>query len=268
MPKYGLLTNPTHNVVSEINEFAKLGFDYTEIGIEEPYSTNEILRRDKKKILAAIKKNGMFVLGHTSFWNDFGSMHTNVRMGWIKEAKEMINTSSQLNIDLLNFHFFPGVQMIKKIPEGRKIYLDNFVNTMKEISVFAKSKGITLMLENLPHGKRNLYTIKEFNHVIKSVPNLMVHLDVAHAFIEGGNAKIDEYIRRFSKKLVHLHVHDNHGEDDEHLPIGKGSINFKRVISSLKKIGYDKTITFEVFPDPVDAQKSRKKFEKMWNSIK
>jgi len=264
MPTYGLLTKPTNEVISEINKFGKLGFDYTEIGIEEPYGTNEILRRDKKKILAALKKNGMFALGHTSYWDDFGSMHTQVRNGWIKEGKAMIDTSAQLNIKLLNFHFYPGAAMIKKIPAGRKIYVNNFIAAMKELSAYAKKKGITLMLENIPHGKRNPYTIKEFSYIVKNVPNLMVHLDVAHAFIEGGNPRIDEYIKKFSNKLVHLHMHDNNGEEDQHLPLGKGKINFKKVASSLKKINYDRTITFEVFTSDLDAKKSRIKFQKIW----
>jgi hypothetical protein len=55
MLKYGLLTNPIYNVVDEINQFARLGFDYAEINIEEPYGTPQILRANKKTILALIK---------------------------------------------------------------------------------------------------------------------------------------------------------------------------------------------------------------------
>lgn len=268
MPKYGLLTKPTNDVVSEINKFGRLGFDYTEIGLEEPLGTNEILRRDRKNILAALKKNKMFALGHTAYWVDFGTAHEDVRAGWVKEAKEMIEVSSLLGIKLLNFHFFPGTGGLKHRSVGyRKIFLKNFVKSMREISTFARTKGITLMLENEPSNRRNPYTIKEFEYIIKHVPNLMVHLDIAHAFTEGGNAKIDEYIRKFSKKLVHIHAHDNHGKKDEHLPLGRGKINFKKVASSLKKINYEKTITFEVFTSDLDAKKSRIRFQKIWDKV-
>lgn len=268
MPKYGLLTKPTNDVVSEINEFGRLGFDYTEIGIEEPCGTPKILRKNKKKILLALKNNNMFAVGHTAYWVDFGTGHENVREGWIKEGKEMIKVASALGIGLLNFHFYPGTGSLKKrFPECRRIFLDNFVKSMKELSAFAKSNDITLMLENIPHRHGNPYTIKEFGYVINHVPNLMVHLDIAHAFTEGRSAKIDEYIRKFSKKLVHIHAHDNHGKKDEHLPLGRGKINFRRVASSLKKINYNRTITFEVFTSDLDAQKSRIKFEKIWDNV-
>jgi sugar phosphate isomerase/epimerase len=206
------------------------------------------------------------MVGHTAYWVDFGTAHERVRDGWINEAKEMISVASELEMEFLNFHFFSGNGSAKKIPEGRKIFLNNFANSMRELSNFGKGKRITLMLENMtPYNPKTAYTIDDFDYVIRKVPSLMVHLDIAHAFVEGGNKKIDEYIKRFSKKIVHVHAHDNSGEKDEHLPIGEGKINFKKAISSLKRINYDKTVTFEVFPSNSDAKKSKEKFERLWN---
>jgi hypothetical protein len=34
MPSYGLLTNPSNEILSEINKIYELGFDYVEIAIE------------------------------------------------------------------------------------------------------------------------------------------------------------------------------------------------------------------------------------------
>lgn len=265
MPQYGLLTDSIHRTTDEINKFAKLGFDYAEINIEEPYATPQGIMADRKKILALIKKHNMFALGHTAYWVDFGTSHKKVREGWIGEAKDMITAASELDIELLNFHFFGGYSRARKVPEERKIFLDNFSNTMRTLSAFGKGKGVTLMLENMsPHSKTS-YRIDDFGYVIRKVPSLMVHLDVAHAFVEGGNERIDEYIRRFSKKIVHIHVHDNNGKEDEHLPVGDGAINFKKVVSGLKGMGYDGTITFEVFTSDSDARKSRDRFKRLWD---
>lgn len=41
-------------------------------------------------------------------------------------------------------------------------------------------------------------------------------------------------------------------------------INWKEVISILKKYNYDKTITFEVFKSDKDLLKSREYFRKLW----
>ena len=266
MPKYGLLTNPIYKTTEQVDTFARLGFDYAEIGMEEPYALPSALKKERHSILRALKRNNMFAIGHTAYWNDFGTSHARIRNAWIAEAKEMINVASVLRLGFLNFHFYGGSGQAKKIPSGRKMFLDNFTNAMSELSDFAERKNITLMLENIPpRDTKTAYMLKEFEYVVRNVPSLMVHLDVAHAFVEGGSGKIDEYIRKFDKRIVHIHMHDNHGKSDEHLPLGKGKINFRRVISSLKRIGYDRTITFEVFPSNIDAMGSRKLFERMWN---
>lgn len=48
-------------------------------------------------------------------------------------------------------------------------------------------------------------------------------LDVGHGHVNHNNA---ELVARLGSRLIHLHVHDNHGLRDEHLPMGWGSIDF------------------------------------------
>jgi len=112
MPKFGLLTTPIMPVPKEIVRFKKLGFDYAEIGIEEPLATPRILTRQKGRILKLLKENGMFALGHSAYWVQFGSSHEKARRGWIEEGKEMIRVATQLELPLLNFHFYGKLGMV------------------------------------------------------------------------------------------------------------------------------------------------------------
>ena len=48
MPKFGMLTDPVLSVPDEIIRFKKLGFDYAEIGIEEPLADSIDLSPSKK----------------------------------------------------------------------------------------------------------------------------------------------------------------------------------------------------------------------------
>ena len=50
-------------------------------------------------------------------------------------------------------------------------------------------------------------------------------LDTGHAHIFS-NLSIDQWVQILGKYLIHLHVHDNGGMEDEHLPPGQGTINF------------------------------------------
>jgi sugar phosphate isomerase/epimerase len=60
-------------------------------------------------------------------------------------------------------------------------------------------------------------------------------------------------------------VSDNYGKEDQHLPIGAGIIDFSKVVKALKGIGYNDTMTLEVFSRDRDYLKmSKKKMEEMW----
>ena len=267
-PKFGLLTDPIESVPNEIVRFHRLGFDYVEIGIEEPMGTPQILMRQKDEIMNSLSANGMFALGHTAYWVNFGSSHEKARRGWIEEAKDMIHVASELNIRLLNFHFNARLGRVGATEESRKVFLRNFVSSMKELTQFAETEKLALMLENVPPaGGRPLESIDCFSEVMKALPSLLFHLDVAHAFIENRIKGVREYIDAFGDRLVHVHMHDNHGKEDEHLPLGMGKIDFRKVARFLKEINYDKTITFEVFTSRADAVRSREFFKKQWNKI-
>jgi len=266
MPKFGMLTTPTVPVPKEIIIFKKLGFDYAEIGIEEPLATPTILTQQKQQILKTLKDNGMFAIGHTAYWVHFGSCHKKARRGWIEEGKDMIHVASQLELGILNFHFYGKLGMVGETRESRNVFLENFSDAMGELCKFARARKVDLMLENVPVPDTGTGGIGNYSEVMERVPLLKCHLDIPHAFIEGGMGRIREYLTRFREKLIHTHIHDNHGELDEHLPLGEGSIDFKKVVRWLKEIEYDRTITFEVFTSYKDAGRSRDDFRKLWEA--
>jgi sugar phosphate isomerase/epimerase len=266
IPKYGMLTDPIKSVPDEILRFKRLEFDYAEIGIEEPLATPSILVRQRKQILKLLSDNEMFAVGHTAYWVQFGSSHVKARRGWIEEGRDMIQVASQLGLGLLNFHFYGKLGRVGDTVESREIFLNNFSNAMSELCKFGKSKRVVLMLENVPVGGFGTVGLDSYSRVMQNVPQLKCHLDIAHAFIEGGMGRIKAYMNRFYPRLMHIHMHDNHGEMDEHLPLGSGNIDFKKVVRWLKNIGYNRTITFEVFTSYEDAVRSRDYIRKLWQS--
>ena len=57
----------------------------------------------------------------------------------------------------------------------------------------------------------------------------------------------------------------NFGKRDDHLAVGKGSINFAELVLVLKEIGYDDTLTIEVFdPDRQMLVESRRLIKAMF----
>jgi sugar phosphate isomerase/epimerase len=173
-----------------------------------------------------------------------------------------------LKIELLNFHFYGRHGMVGATEQSNNMFLRNFTDAMNELTPLAATRKVRLMLENAPPENRALLESLEcFSYVMKSVPALSFHLDVGHAFIENRMRGVRDYLDAFGDRLAHVHMHDNHGKQDEHLPLGKGKIDVREVIRLLKEVNYAGTITFEVFSSHADAVRSMRLFSKQWNKV-
>ena len=261
MPSYGLLTNPSNEIISEISKIYELNFEYAEIGIEGPEGNPDKINEKKNEIVKLLQRFKQKPIGHTAYWIDLGSDYDYIRHAWIMEAIREIRIARKLGIDLINFHanlngMFYG--------EKRKIVLDNLIKSLREIVSLARKSNVNVMLENTPLSN-GIHNIDEFKYIVDNVDMLFVHLDVPHAFTSGGMKSVIDYINTFRDKIIHIHWHDNHGKRDEHLPIGEGSIDHQRAIKALKDIDYDKTITLEVFTNRNDAKSSANQLRTMWS---
>ena len=109
---------------------------------------------------------------------------------------------------------------------------------------------------------------EDFEPVFTSFPGMKLVLDTGHANIgDKGGRRLLDFIHRFGPRIGHLHVSDNNGRLDEHLPVGHGNIGFKAMARALKRIGYDDTLTLEIFsPDRADLVTSRRKLENIMES--
>ena len=260
MPSYGLLTNPSNEILSEITKIHDLGFDYVEIAMEGPEGNPQVIKKKRNEIVNLIQKFRHKAIAHTAYWIDLCSDYGYVRDAWILEATREIRTAKEIGIDLVNFHanlngMFYG--------EKRRIPLDNLVRSLREIVKYAEKSSVKVMLENIPLSN-GIHKASEIKYIVDNVPSLFVHLDIPHAFTSGGMESVIEYINTFREKIIHIHWHDNHGNSDEHLPIGEGLIDHEKAVKELKNIHYDRTITLEVFTSSNDARDSGDKLRTIW----
>ena len=263
MPSYGLLTNPSIEIISEISKIYDLNFDYAEIGVEGPEGNPDIINKRKHEIIKLLERFKQKPIAHTAYWIDLGSDYDYIRHAWILEAIREIKTARKLGIELINFHANINGMFYGK---RRKIVLDNLIKSLREIIRQAKKYKVNVMLENVPLSN-GVHNVDEFKYIIDNIDKLFVHLDIPHAFTSGGMASVIDYINTFRDKIIHIHWHDNHGKKDEHLSIGDGFIDHQKAVKALKDIGYDKTITLEVFTtNSNDAKSSADKLRIMWSA--
>ncbi len=246
--KIGVMTNPTKDILKEIEFIGKNDFDFVEIGMEWPEGKAENLLKKKNEILRLLKKYNLFAIAHTAWWMNFSSPYELVRKAWVEEAKKEINAAKELGIKLINFHTHSR-EISSFYKDYKFLILENFVRSIKELINYAEKYDIKIMIENTMQ-KGEIVEFEDFKYIVNKIPKVKVNFDVGHAFIHGGMKTIKKYIKTFGNKIEHVHIHDNYGKGDDHLPLGVGILDWKKIIKELKKIGYDKTITLEIYvPD-------------------
>jgi sugar phosphate isomerase/epimerase len=97
----------------------------------------------------------------------------------------------------------------------------------------AGARGLTLALENGAAAGQLDY----LEEILAAVdrPALGIALDVGHAHLRGGDPAAAA--RRVAPHLRHVHLHDNHGARDEHLPPGQGTIDLPALLAAIRGTG-------------------------------
>jgi sugar phosphate isomerase/epimerase len=146
----------------------------------------------------------------------------------------------------------------------RAFYIGRNLESLRELLPEARACGVGLMIENLP-GEFN--TAEQLGDILEPLGELGLHLDIGHANLMGSQNASEQILAAYGSRVRHVHLHDNMGgHADLHLPLGAGNVEFARAVRSLKKCGYDQTITLEVFtPDRHYLTYSRDVLRRIWN---
>jgi len=105
--------------------------------------------------------------------------------------------------------------------------------------------AIPVALENLGTRENDLlHEPAELVALLETHPQYGFCLDVGHALIQYGPGGPQEYHHPLGHRLLHLHLHDNRGQQDEHLPCGDGVVDWFWVRGMLE--GFQGTVALEV----------------------
>jgi sugar phosphate isomerase/epimerase len=134
------------------------------------------------------------------------------------------------------------------------------VKTISLLHETAKDFGLKIAVENLPEKygfimKNPEDFIRLYNET--SVDDVGIVLDTGHSNLEG---ETEAFLRKLSKRIVHMHISDNMGEHDQHLGVGCGNIDWKKFAKILHEIKYEKTIIIETVEN---VQKSLHKIQEL-----
>ena len=252
------MNNPRKDLFQEM-EFISKNFDFLDLTIEPEtaYADNV----DTARILEFRKKNDLLIIGHTPWNLPIASPFESVRKAAFEEFLKCLKVFRKLKVKLVNVH--PALPNDATDPD---LVLQYNIDFFKKIVKEAKKYKIKIMVENT---KAIFNELNVLATILKQVPGLKLHWDVGHANLGNeGEKKTKQAFHIFKNRIAHLHFSDNNGQEDQHLPLGTGNINWPFIVKTLLNNKYDKTITLEIHSsDPSYLLFSRDKLRYILNNI-
>jgi sugar phosphate isomerase/epimerase len=148
------------------------------------------------------------------------------RIAAMDEVKRALEAAEQIPISACTLH------LGHKDDEWNLRALENSLTAIEHLKAFAQPLGVRLLLENL----QNEITTPE--HILEILrvghfDRVGVCLDIGHAHLAPSdsqpNSSIDEAFELLKPRIAQLHLHDNHGQKDDHLWPGSGTIDWANV---------------------------------------
>lgn len=124
----------------------------------------------------------------------------------------------------------PFQYLVQHIGQGRDAAdpkkFEAAFNSLEHLVIFAKQRGVTIALENTPNEIGAPESLQQF---IKEthLNGLKLCFDIGHAHVDSNVSAAFETMR---DRIITTHIHDNHGEKDEHLLPYEGSIDWDEAL--------------------------------------
>lgn len=233
-----MLAEPLENIFKEI---VNLPIKKIEVADSGNHSLNP---RRVERLQEISSSYGMQYSVHAPYSDTNLAADDDLIREWIlKRIRASIRFSSELDASCLVIH--PGwTTATERFARGRSWELN--IRSLHWLQRYAGDYGVEVLMENVPNPPSYLLVSVDdfllFDEEMK--PSMNFVLDVAHANLQG---EVPQFIETFSSKIKHVHVSDNWGKKDQHLPLGEGNINWGSALDALDDVNYSGWLVIESY---------------------
>ena len=158
------------------------------------------------------------------------------RLDAVDEVKRALEVAERIPFKYLVQH------MGQSRDDADQRHFDAAFNSLEHLAIFAKHRGVTIVLENTPDELGSPDSLQRFLKETH-LNDLKLCLDVGHAHME---TKITTAFEIMRDRIVTTHIHDNHGEKDEHLLPYEGSIEWEALLGLISAAPHELPIVLEL----------------------
>ena len=151
------------------------------------------------------------------------------RIEAMDELKRAIDVAEDLPFSRMVFHM--GGTRETADPRKR----DAAFSSLEHLILHAKHLGLTICVENTTSEMGDPAYLRSFANETR-LTGLRFNFDIGHAHLAEGPEveRIEKGFAPLRDLVASVHLHDNHGDKDEHLPPYDGSIDWESAIKTLK----------------------------------
>jgi sugar phosphate isomerase/epimerase len=151
------------------------------------------------------------------------------RIEAMDELKRAIDVAEDLPFPRMIFH----MGGMRETADPRK--RDAAFSSLEHLILHARHVGVTICVENTTSEMGDPAYLRSFYDETR-LSGLRFNFDIGHAFLADGpeEERVEKGFAPLRELVVGAHIHDNHGEKDEHLPPYDGKIDWENGIKVLK----------------------------------
>ena len=147
----------------------------------------------------------------------------------------------------------------------------NFRRSIEEIYARSSQLGFDLAIETAPHKPQQNERYPDSREIADFVrsfnaPDLNMTIDINHSNL---NEDLETVCRNCRGLISNVHISDNHGDWEDHLPPGEGIIDLRGTFAALRDNGYTGPCNIEIhlpdFPTRETLEKVRLDVENILN---
>jgi sugar phosphate isomerase/epimerase len=197
------------------------------------------------------------------------------RIDAMDELKRAIDVAEELPYARLILHM--GGPRETADPRKR----DAALSSLEHLILHGRHTGVTICVENTPSEMGDPAYLRGFVDETR-LTGLRFNFDVGHAYLADGPEaeRIEKAFAPLRELAASVHIHDNHGEKDEHLPPFEGKIDWAAAIKTLQYApDANLPLTLELkertgteAPSMAEqlkaARKATDRFEEQWHSAR
>jgi sugar phosphate isomerase/epimerase len=190
---------------------------------------DSLRRKDLKRTAREIERARIPVTFHAPFMDlSPGGVDEKIREVTRLRFRQVLDLVPYFQPRMIVFH--PGYDRWR-FDYDVDFWLKNSLKIWEPLVKRAENLSVKMALENI--FEENPSILARLLEAIPS-PSLGYCLDAGHGHLFS-EVPIVEWIEVLGSRLLEIHLHDNHGKADEHLPLGWGSIDFPAIFSTLKE---------------------------------